>query len=496
MATTLAQLRILQTKAVIRARIAAALAAAGQPVAQWTPAAFGGVENAVLDAAAGGLAKVVAPAVVQQTEMRLLDLASGDGLRLYAKKRYLVEANDATYTIVNIKLATAPASPAYDFQPGELWMQADSGNLYQSIDPVDLPPGTVGANCRFQAEKPGLSYNDGEGTITRMVTAPAGVSGVNRPPAQFAPTALNGSSTGTVTGAFSTSDPQVGSIRVRIDQTGNVGDARYSVSTDGGATWAARGPVSVTTVVDKTTLTFVDGVNPSFVQGDILTMVVADAILQRGTDDEGDESIKARCRLRWSSLSDVPTEGLVVMWARRASPEIARVRVDADPNSPGGMLLQVASQTGPASPAAVIAVQDYVTARLRGYKGMSPPPIVLPNTAPVGNAPTEMVQASSAVPFPVTVASNPKGAVVVQRQKLQQVQAAADENWNSYLGQLDIGGVIVYAELIQAIMDAGATDAIGVQLNGGTVDVQMGVGQVAVPAANVSITRSLAWQVV
>lgn len=488
MATTLAQLRLLQTKAVIRARIAASLGAAGQPVAQWTPAEFGGVENAVLDSASAGLAKIVAPVIVRQAEMRLLNLSSGDDLRIYAKKRYLIDADEATYTIVNVKLSTTSASPSYDFQPGELWMQADSGNLYQSIDHVSLPPGSNGVNCRFQAEAPGAAYNDGAGTITRMVTAPAGVTGVNQPPAQFAPTALNGSSTGTATGAFNPAAPQVGSIRVRIDQTGNIGEARYSVSADGGGSWAPRGTITATATVDKTTLTFANGVNPSFVQGDILTLIVADAILQRGTDDEGDESIRQRCRLRWTSLSDVPTEGLVVMWARRASPEVARVRVDADPNSPGGILVQVASHTGPASPAAVIAVQDYITARLRGYKGMP--------ASPVANAPTELVQASGAVPFAVSVASTPKGLVVVQRQKLAQVQAAADENWNTYLGRLEIGGLIVYAELIQAIMDAGATDAIGVLMNGGTADIQLGIGQVAVPAPNVSITRSLAWQVV
>lgn len=494
MASSLSELRTVQTAAAIRARLAARLSSAGQPVAQWTPSVYGGVENAVLDAASTELAKIIAPKIVQQAEMRLLDLSSGDALTIYAQKRYQNARNPATYTIQNILLTASAGAPAYKFRAGDLWMKGAGGNLYQSIDAVSLSPtatAPAAANCRFQAQNPGSAYDDAEATVTKMVTAPAGLSGSNVPPSKFAPTALNGSSTGTITGSYPLLGTRpTGSIRIRIDQGGNVGTATFHYSLNGGGTWVPGGVISTQVQIFQTTLTFTDGTNPSFVTGDIFTLIVADAILQRGADLESDASLKRRCRLRWTTLSDVPTEGLVSLWAYLASPEIVRVRVDADANSPGGMLVQLAAQGGPASPAAVIAVQDYITARLRGYKDIPGPPPT------VGNLPTELVQASAALAFPVTVLSTPRATVTVSRSQLAAIQQKADANWDAYLTGLEIGALVVFPELYQAIMDAGALDVTGLQLNGGTVDIQLASNQVAVAAAGVTLTNSLAWKVV
>ena len=493
MALSLSDLRAVQTAAVIRARLAAALSLAGQPVAQWAPSAYGGVENAVLDAASGALAQIVAPKLVQQVEMRFLDLSTEDALTIYAKKRYGLDRNPATYTIQNVLLTAAPGAPPYTFQPGDLWMRGAGGNLYQSIDAVTLTPvpgDVAAANCRFQAQNTGSAYSDAEGTITKMVTAPAGISGVNVPPSQYAPTALNGSSSGTITASFSLlAIRPSGSIRIRIDATGDIGVASFHYSTDGGSTWIPGGQVSAQTQIGVTTIAFANGTNPSFIQGDIFTLIVAQAILQHGADEESDASLRRRCRLRWATLSDVPTEGLISLWAYLASPEVVRLRVDADANSPGGILVQLAAQGGPASPAAVIAVQDYITARLRGYKSITG------KTPSAVNLPTELVQASAAIAFPVTVVSTPTAVVTVPRAKLAAVQQQADANWDAYLAGLEIGGLVVFPELYQAIMDAGALDVTGLQINGGTVDIQLASNQVAVPATGVTLTNSLAWQV-
>lgn len=495
---SLSDLRTLQTSAVIRARLAAALAADGQPVAQWTPSAYGGIENAVLDAASTALAKIVAPKLVQQVEMRFLDLSVGDALTIYAQKRYKTARNPATYTIQNVKLSSGPGAPTYTFGPGDLWMRGAGGNLYQSIDAVTVPTnaaGRGGIDCRFQAQNPGSAYSDVAGTITQMVTAPAGVTGVNVRPALFAPTSVTGTSSGTIVatplGGTGPIEPTIRSIRVRIESQGQIGTATFSYSIDEGVTWTAGGPVPANLVIpNQAFLTFSNGGNPSFVAGDIFTLLVADSILQRGADEESDASLRRRCRLRWATLSDVPTEGLVTLWAYLASPEVVRVRVDADANTPGGMLVQLAAQGGPASPAAVIAVQDYITPRLRGYKDIPGPP------AANGNLPTETVLASSARAYQVSVASSPQGVVTVSRAQLTAVQQKADANWDAYLAGLPIGGLIVFAELYQAIMDAGAGDVTGIQMNGGAADIQLASDQVAVIASGETLTNALAWKAI
>ncbi len=366
----------------------------------------------------------------------------------------------------------------------------------------------AGVNCRFRAEFPGSSYNDVAGTITSMVTAPAGVTCVNVRPSEFAPTSTLGTSTGKISASFIhipqetissgvrittipgySITPTVSSIRVKITASGNVGSGAWSYSLDGGATWIGAGPIAATfTIMGQGVLKFVDGVNPSFQVGDIFTLIVADAILARGTDEESDQNLRQRCRYRWMSLSDVPTEGLVTLWCFMASVEIARVRVDADQNTPGGILVKLASATGPASPAAQIAVQDFISARLLGYRKVKPPTS--------GFSPAESVQASSAIAFPVTVASTPKGKVTVDKSQLVAVQQAADDAWSAYLAGVEIGGLIVYPELIQAIMDAGAVDVTGLQINGGTADIQLAPGYVAVVAEGVSLTSALAWEIV
>lgn len=516
---SLADIRTLQLSANIRARIVAQLQAAGLPVNDWTPSAAGGVENLVLDSAAKTLARLIAPKVVMLGEMRFLDLATGDALTIYARKRYKLERNLAAYAIQNCAVSSVQSAPYYKFRggtSGDLIVRGAGGNLFRNIDPVELKPGDT-VMARFQADQPGASYNDATGTITQMVTAPAGVSAVNVAASDFEPTTVTGPSSGTITpltgvGRYAVAAPTVSSVRVKITVSGEVGGGYCKYSIDGGATWIEIGPIPELLNLPGAApgsvggiLHFQNGTPPSFVAGDIFTLLVSDALIQRGADEESDESLRQRCRYRWASLSDVPVEGLVSLWCQLASPEVHRVRIDADANSPGGMLITIASQGGPASPAAIIAVSDFVTARLNGYRGMSPP------STGIGNSPEEFAHVSTARRFEIT----PSGTVQVPRSRIRETQELADKRWAEHLGRLDIGATVVFDEIIEAIMGAGATDVsepdpndvgepdpakkkrrVSLKLNGAAANIQLAGDQVAVSPDGVTLTNTLVWQAV
>jgi hypothetical protein len=496
-AYTLADLRTPQTQAVIRARLIAALAGRGLPTAAWTPTASGGVENTTVDMVAGALAALVGAKMAGAVSGRFLDLAAGDLLTYLAKHFYQLDRNLATFTIQNVRLFSVPAASANSFDAGELWVRASAtGNRYVNVDPIDLPPGsTNGVDGRFQAELPGASYSDPAGTIDTMVTAPAGVSCVNIRPFDYLSARQSGSSAGTVTAFGNDADniavPIVGVVQVRIDAFGDIGGGQFSFKLDDGP-WTSVTPIQTAFFapgpsgdwrIDGARIRFANGgAPPSFIQGSIFTLLRADAILQQGADVESDPSLRGRCRARWTSLSLVPTSGLIALWAQQASPEVHKVVSDADPQTPGGIIVTIASSAGPASGQAQVDVSDYISARLLGFKGV-------PASA-VAGSPEETVLVRSAVGRQIT----PAGVVTVARAKLAATQQAADLAWLEYLRGLDLGGVVILAELEQALLDAGAITYSGITLNAVNQNVKLAANEVAVPADGTSLTANLSWK--
>lgn len=491
---TLADLRTPQTQAVIAARIKAAISARytslslPDPTPAWTPTASGGPENTAIDMIAGTLATLVGVKMAQAVAGRFLDLAQGDDLTYLAKHFYLLDRSEATKTIQDIALSSVPEAAQESFAAGELWVASNAtGHRYVNVEAVDLPPNSFGVHVPFEAELVGAAYSDPLHTIDTMVVAPAGVSCTNEPTQDFLDTVVKGSSTGTVTAFFGDVLPPFDSIRVQIWSSGDIGTALFKYSLDGGLIWSDASPIAPTFaipgVVDGCTLRFADGTTPSFIEGDIFTLLVAGPILQQGRDQESDSSLRSRCRARWTSLSLVPTEGLVTLWAQLASPEVHKVLVDADPNTPGGILVTIASAAGPASAAAQIAVDDYITARLLGFKGV-------PEASAGAGAPEETVQVRSAVRRQIT----PSGTVDVPRTSVTAVQQAADRLWQAYLADVEIGGTVILAELEQQLMDAGAITFSGILLNGVNQNLALGANEVAVPADGTSLTANLTWR--
>lgn len=518
MSLNFADLLAQESTATIRARIAVSLLADGFPVASWAPSAAGGVENMRLDMAAG-LGVFLPPRIVQWVNGRILPLSSGDQLKALGAKFYGLTQRDATFTIENIALYAVGSGGSYTFNPGDLVVRGDgTGNLYRSIDGGKFSPANTGPPTptfpgnplmlSFQAEGAGSSFADVAGTIKTLVTARAGVRCVNIAPADFTPSVLNGTSTGGMSARFLTPGlkPAFGSIRVAIESNGFVGGAplaTISCSLDGGNTWSATAPIFPNFVIPPTVpgtggavLIFTDtGGSPSFVAGDIYTTFVADAILQRGADAESEAAFKRRCANRWPSLSDVPVAATIDLWAHEASPEVAKVTVDADQNTSGGIRITIASSNGPSSPVAQIAVEDYVNARLLGYKGVPTPSA--PTFTGTATSPAETALVISALPFDVTAA----GPVRVPKAILATAQVIANINWNLYLADLPLGGqpdaIIELAKLAQILADAGAIDIpttlANLLINGVSADCTIPAGQVAVPAPGQTLLSSMTW---
>ncbi len=499
---TLADLMTPETQDVIAARLLANLTADGQPTASWAPASAGGAENLRLSMVAAGLAQWVALRVANITKGGILPLATdspdnGYWLTYLGKKFYGLKKRQATSTIQNLALYNpAGAAPVSEtFQVGDVIAKApSSGNLYRSIStgqftklntwknyPLIIDP-TVDnpLMLQVQAESPGSAFDDPAGTIITMVTAFAGIRCVNIRPTDFTPVRHSGVSSGGMVGSWASpaTPPTLSVIRVRIDASGNVGSARASISIDGGATWASIGLLPSTYAIAGAVLTFTGGaVSPSFVQGDVMTVIVQDSILQRGADAETDPAFIARVSNRWPALSAIPVKGTIELWAHLASDEVNKVRSDADPTTPGGILVTIASSSGPASPTAVVAVEDYILARLQGYKGVPAPssPVV-----PGSPSPQETALVQSAAAFNVAAAA----IISVPKDKLATAQVQAQDNWDAYIRSLPLGGdpgaVVELANFEDILADVGATDVQSLTLNGVASDLAIPVGGVAV----------------
>lgn len=189
-----------------------------------------------------------------------------------------------------------------------------------------------------------------------------------------------------------------------------------------------------------------------------------------GRDEERDPSLLRRCLDRWPDLDALLAvqDDRVVKWAKAASGEISRTRLDVDQANAGAVVLTLAGAAGPVSDGAVAAAQSYINARV---------PI------------TDFVTAQNSKAAAVL----PSGTVTVAAALLTQAQAAADANWNDYLGAAQIGSSVEISKLIQAVMDAGAIDFTGCLLNGQPQNAPLpGSQYIAVPP-NGGLTAVLTW---
>jgi uncharacterized phage protein gp47/JayE len=461
----------------IRAAYLASLQGAGFPaVTEWLPKA--GVEMAYVDMIARAETEIVAVDEPAIAASGFLGEATGLFMDLWARNMYRLKRIDSTSTTFNLQFSLSAAAPPYNLAVGDIIVTAPSGNRYTNQTPLNIQPGTLSDPVAFIAEAPGASFSDNPtpgatGAVSMvLVTAFAGLSPVTAS-ADFAAVVQSGPSSGQIKPIRSgSSAPAPHTFAIRIDSTGEVGVATYSLSLDGAA-YLAQGLLLATQDLDGGTriVAIPGGVTPSFIAGDTFTVVSPGGPnFVQGSDAESGAALAARGRARWPALSPNPTQLVYSLWARLAYSPASRIQVTPDTLIPGQVDVVVADSHGPISPVSAEIIETFIAARLS----------VL-----------DSVRVRPATSLGVTTA----GSVTVTRGSQDAVQAASQEAWLLYLGTVALGGVVRISELEQAIMDAGASDVdlSSLQINGVAGNLQLAAGVIPVDANTGGLAVALTW---
>ena len=199
---------------------------------------------------------------------------------------------------------------------------------------------------------------------------------------------------------------------------------------------------------------------------DSAAIKVVTGVPQFGSNPDGDAAVKTAIAARFPDLAAIGDVDRVIGWALAAGTSTTRCRLDPDTALAGGVILTIANATGPVPSGDVATVAAYVLAR-----------------QPI----TDNITAQNASAANVT----PGGTVTVPAARLAAVQAAADAAWVAYLGSSDIGGAVYLLALIQAVMDAGASNFTDPTLNGAPEDLALGSSDVPVPVG--TLISELVW---
>jgi hypothetical protein len=193
---------------------------------------------------------------------------------------------------------------------------------------------------------------------------------------------------------------------------------------------------------------------------------VAGGVPQFGADPDTDQAVKDACAARFPDPAVVDLRDRVEKWALSAGTSCTRVRPDPDPVLAGGVLLTVANAAGPLAGGEVTTIANYIRARL----GI-----------------TDNVTVQNAAAANVT----PGGKVTAPAALIPAIQAAANAAWVAYLSSSNIGGEVFLLPLIQAVMDAGATNFEDPTLNGAGEDLFLAANEVPVPVG--TLATELDW---
>jgi hypothetical protein len=426
-----------------------------------------------------------------------LSTAKGPWLSLLAYEKYALARSLATRTVQLCNVTCTPGAGPVTLRKGSLVL-ATSGKRYEYLgDDLSVADATTDS-VEFSAESPGAGYTDGPGTITQFVTSIPGLSVAN--PNRYVGglddddhAVPNAANTGAGTVAPTASAGVLSRYyTITIVESGDTTEGSFEVAyystTVGGATSVETLHVSPipaswsgSAVGDSTlTVVFADGSSsPSFAAGDSFTFwTPGSPIVVAGVDDEADEALLKRCKARWPSLSDVPTEGVVESWIRTKSAAdsmgINKISISQSTTIGGQVIAVVGTPTGAPTGGQIATLQDYVSLRM-------------------GICETSDVVGATAL------AINPGGTVYVKSSLKATVQAAAELAWNAYIAALPIGGdislgypgVVRVNELQQCLMDAGAIDVIGLTLNSSASNVQLLHTEVA--TVGTAFRPSLSW---
>lgn len=489
MAATLAELLRTRTEDELVAKFLAFLQTKGFPITDWYE---GSAAKTTQRLFIHGLIDFsdLAPAVAAGG---FLDYALGDWLALLAEQRFAVTKTKATACKQRVNLWCQPGTGPYVISAGQLIIKS---NVNPDRRYVNTTTGTVAAGAtpaeklavEFQAESPGSSFNaDGVGALVELVTPLPGLLCSNEV-LDFGGVDSNGrairagSGTGTVTPARTsaltpTTPARTFTITILVSGQVGAGSFRLKIAEGGVETTTDIAPIPASYAApNNVTINFANGAqNPSFVAGNVYTFTTQGSpIINPGTDDESDDSLRARCRGRWPTLSLVPTEDRYAAWARQCSTDngygISKITVTPSATLAGVANVVIATSLGAPPGSVVTAIQAYIDAR-------------------DGIVDKAVVQAA------VNHAVSAGGTVRVKRSIAAEVKTAAKVNWEKYITGLAIGGdeenQVRLNELVQAIMDAGALDVVSPTLN--TVGANMALGPTQVATVGNDITSAMTW---
>jgi hypothetical protein len=220
----------------------------------------------------------------------------------------------------------------------------------------------------------------------------------------------------------------------------------------------------------------------SIIGGTLAGVTVADNGLSvSGTDAETNVAYATRCQSRWPSLASPGTSPSAVfkLWALAAESAaghgttVSRVLIYADSATPGQVDVYIAGAIGVVADQAATDVDAYIQPR-------------------VGLTNSAVVHKATASAITVTGTVNYVGAMVT----LAAVQASVAAALASYINGIAIsdGGStakVYWSEVLAAVgAQLGVRDVATLQINGGTTDVALTLGQIA------TLTNSLAYTAV
>jgi hypothetical protein len=469
------------------------LKSAGFPVTDWEA---GGAGQTLVKAIANALAdhgKNVAAVTAGGFVALAKALPDPTWLDLIAEQFYALSRSRATYTKQLLRVSCEAGLGPQTVNAGFTVAARVTGNRYvYNGAPVVVPDASF-VDIEVQAESPGSAFVDPAGMITEMITPLPGLSVENRQTSfgglVGATARKNSANQGS--GAVTPGGPVPTKIRfytIRVTASGAAGSSgaiAVDIEENGVKTTTFLTPIPALYVVtddNSFTLTLDNGVGAGFIVGDRHTFETPGSpMLANGVDDESQESLASRCIGRWPSLGLNIVSEKYVAWIRQSSLDnafgIEKISTRPSNTVAGQTNIYVATAAGAPAGAVLTVLQTYVDAR---------------------DGITDTASVLSAVNLNILLG----GSVTVRAADLLAVQAAADEAWRLYIAGLPIGGdrstgfpgVARLAELVQALMDAGAIDHSGLTLNGAGVNVSYPADDrvAVIPAGNLP-SEALTW---
>lgn len=408
-----------------------------------------------------------------------LDYAEAEWLTLYAAQVFGVTRTAPVATIGIATLTDAGGGP-HTISASQLLAKDASGREFRNITGGTL---TLSGSLalRWQAIETGEDFNIGNGTLTTLVTALAGVSISN--PATW------------VTLPGTSSSKTRGTIRI-TDGAGSgphvVGAGTVTVSDGAGHSYVNVNAFTITTATGYADVVFeasANGVGYNVANSTITTVSVTPVagltstnpgstwITTSGAEEQTDSDLREECRDKWSTLGVGWTSSALEYLAQQASTStpVTRVLVETNPGSVAGLVgVVIGSVVGPMSSSDVAVVQAY----------FDDDRITLTSSLTVSSCTSVTIALTATIRVPAAYASTIQAGVALRLSLLAQNTPIG--------GDSNKGNALVWEDIISAIVGAsydsnGRQTSAAVPYDVDVASVTVG-GSPAVVGADIALT--------